>query len=132
MPGREKTDEQRVGRDLIRFNPTHAKKEHLSDLLHQWSTLREAIQEAFKMKTSNTHQQMNIGIKLYQDLLVQVSESDSFDQEELKDYEILPLNGQERYTFIIMNSNRYSAFCQLNELFDETNKKIARLRIKAT
>ncbi|MGE6488802.1 YpoC family protein [Paenisporosarcina sp. NPDC076898] len=117
---------------MIRFDPTHAKKEDLSELFNQWSTLKETIQDAFKVKNSETHQQMKNGIKLYQELLLQVSESNNFDPEELKYYEILPLNGQERYTFIVMNSNRYSAFCQLNELFDETNKKIARLRIKAT
>lgn len=126
-----KKAKQRIGRNLIRFDAKHAQKEHLSGILSQWSTLKEMIKDAFKLKNKGVHEQMLLGIKLYEDFLVQVSESTSFKPEEIQDYEILPLNGKERYIFIITNSNRYVASSQLNELFDETIKKIARLRIKS-
>lgn len=116
---------------MIRFDAKHAQKEHLSGILSQWSILKEMIQDAFKLKNKGVHEQMLLGIKLYEDLLVQVSESTSFKPDEIQDYEIFPLNGKERYIFIITNSNRYVASIQLNELFDETIKKIARLRIKS-
>lgn len=114
---------------MIRFDATLAQKEQLSEIFNQWMALKEKLQIAFELKSESAANQMLLGIKLYENLLVQVSESTVFNPDDMKDYEILPLNGQERYTFIVLNLNRYAAYCQLNELFEETKKKIARFRI---
>lgn len=114
---------------MIRFDATQAQKEHLNEIFNQWTELKELIQVSFKLKNESVANQMILGIRLYENLLVKASESKVFNPDDMKDYEILPLNGQERYSFIISNSNRYAAYCQLNELFEETKKKIARLRI---
>lgn len=114
---------------MIRFDATQAQKEQLSEIFNQWTALKEKLQVAFELKNKSAANQMLTGINLYENLLVKVSETTVFKPDDIQDYEILPLNGQERYTFIVINSNRYAAFCQLNELFEETKKKIARLRI---
>ena len=41
-----------------------------------------------------------------------------------------PINFSERLEFIIKNTHNYTSFRQLEELFKETKKKIARLRVQ--
>jgi len=45
--------------------------------------------------------------------------------------EVLPINGVERLTFIKAKPGQYACYRQLDELFKETKKRAARLRLQA-
>ena len=98
--------------------------------MQQWFSVKDRIQSAYEQKEKHVHSHMLLSIELYQKLLVEASETDVFDSVELKNYEVLPLNGAERFEFIVNQPSHYVAYRQLNELFEETRKKIARLRIQ--
>lgn len=109
----------------------NSQKEQINAVLQQWSAVKDQIQSAYKQKDiEEVHSHMLLAIELYQKLLVEASETDVFDAAELKNYEVLPLNGDERFQFIVTQTSHYAAYRQLNELFEETRKKIARLRIQ--
>ena len=115
---------------MIRFEPNGAQKELVEEILKEWIPYKKAILQAHEERRTDTKNAMLISIELYGKLLSQVSTTSEFHAHELKEYEVLPLNGEERYLFIIGKPEKYAAFCQLDELFEETKKKIARLRIK--
>jgi len=114
---------------LIRFDKC-SQKEHINVILQQWSAVKNRIQSTYEQKDKDVLSHMLLAIELYQKLLVEASETVVFDLVELKNYEVLPLNGEERFEFIVTQPNHYAAYRQLNELFEETTKKIARLRIQ--
>ncbi|MFC6038562.1 YpoC family protein [Paenisporosarcina macmurdoensis] len=114
---------------MIRFDK-FSQKDHLNGILQQWFAVKDRIQNAYEQKDQNVHKHMLVAIELYQKLLVEASETVVFDSVELKNYEVLPLNGEERFEFIVTQPSHYAAYRQLNELFEETTKKMARLRIQ--
>ncbi|HLG27574.1 MAG TPA: hypothetical protein VI423_07295 [Paenisporosarcina sp.] len=114
---------------MIRFDK-NSQKEHINAIIQQWSAVKDRIQSAYEQKDKEVHSHMLLAIALYQKLLVEASETDVFDPGELRNYEVLPLNGEERFEFIATQLSHYAAYRQLNELFEETKKKIARLRIQ--
>ena len=99
-------------------------------IFDEWALIRKNLHIAFEQRDNHAQQSMKEAIMLFEKLLVQVSCIDKFECNDLKQYEVLPLNGVERYAFIAKNPIHFASFRQLDELFDETNKKIARLRIK--
>lgn len=114
---------------LIRFN-NHSQQEHINAVLQQWSFIKEHIQHQFKQKNEDVQSHMLQAISLYNQLLVEASETNVFEANTVGEFEVLPLNGEERYKFISTYPSRYAAYRQLNELFEETRKKIARFRIQ--
>jgi hypothetical protein len=114
---------------LIRFDKL-SQKDLINVILKQWLAVKDRIQNAYEQKDKDVHSHMLVAIELYRKLLVEASETVVFDSVELKNYEVLPLNGEERFKFIVTQPSHYAAYRQLNELFEETTKKIARLRIQ--
>ena len=114
---------------MIRFDK-FSQKDHINVILQQWIAVKDHIQNAYEHKDKDVHSHMLVAVELYQKLLVEASDTDVFDSVELKNYEVLPLNGEERFEFIVTQPSQYAAYRQLNELFEETSKKIARLRIQ--
>lgn len=72
---------------------------------------------------------MEQAISLYEELIVFSSEQSSSLLENHQ-YEVFPLNGLERLQFIKARPGQFASFRQLDELFKETKKKIARLRVQ--
>ncbi len=114
---------------MIRFNTINAQKEKIDVILNEWNEIKSCIQVSFNQRNKEVYKEMQDGISLYQKLLRQVSEASNCQDQILEDFEVLPLNGNDRYQFITNNPSLYVAFRQLDELFEETKKKIARLRI---
>lgn len=114
---------------LIRFNK-HSQQEHINAVLQQWSFIKEHIQHQFEQKNEDVQSHMLQAISLYNQLLVEVSETNVFEANNVGEFEVLPLNGEERYEFIVTYPSHYAAYRQLNELFEETRKKMARCRIQ--
>lgn len=98
----------------------------LVDTWHgEWEALQQAIHAAHTARDGSAQSLMEHGIALFERLLV-----DSAAGGE-GDYELLPINGAERLTFIKMRPGQYACYRQLDELFKETKKRCARLRLKA-
>lgn len=114
--------------NLIQFDKEY-KQEDVYALLQQWSSVKEQIHRGYEHKNIEVQSHMLQAISLYNKLLVEVSDTEIFDANDMKKYEVLPLNGEERYKFVVTNSSHFAAYRQLSELFEETTKKIVRLRI---
>lgn len=84
-----------------------------------WSQLEKEISLLHSTKEKKAETEMKQGIELYKALL---------DQCTAEDEKLEPLNNSERLAFIEANRSTYAAFRQLNELFNEMQKKIASKR----
>ncbi|WP_342600884.1 YpoC family protein [Psychrobacillus sp. FSL H8-0483] len=84
-----------------------------------WIEIRVQLTELFKDKRKPTTELMENGIVLLANVLEKAEGA-------------APLNFEERFAFIKKNKHNYAAFRQLDELFNETKKKIARLRVMKT
>lgn len=94
----------------------------------QWEQLQHQLTELFKHKSESKKELMSSGIQLFESILVKV-EGITFQKEGMAQYTVAPLNVSERYDFVLGNSGNYAAFRQLDELFKETKKIIARKRV---
>ena len=103
-------------------------KEIVDAWFAEWEVLSERIHAAHNARNSKTaNELMEQGIALYERMLV-----DSSDASETagNDFELYPINGKERFQFICMRPGQFACYRQLDELFKETKKRAARLRIK--
>lgn len=87
----------------------------LHNELDKWNDLKIQLVVLFKEKDTARLQLMDQGIQMLEAIVEQEGEA-------------APINFAERFTFIRNNKHNYTAFKQLDELFKETKKKIARLR----
>ncbi len=83
--------------------------------LDEWEFIREELIVLIKTNDNKKIELMRKGIDLLMAILNEVAEA-------------APLNYIERIIFIESNLVKYVAFVQLEELFKETKKKIARIR----
>ena len=83
---------------------------------NKWKEYEALLTELFKDKSGSTSELMEKGILLLADVISKAEEA-------------TPLNFVDRFSFIKKNKQNYAAFRQLDELFIEVNKKIARLRV---
>lgn len=116
---------------MIHFHVEKASPQTVKQLLNEWESLHLKISEAHKSRNGSVKELMFQGIELYNRLLVSISDVKDFDAQDIPKYEVLPLNGEERYRFVLSKTEHYVSFIQLNELFIETKKKISRMRILA-
>lgn len=94
----------------------------------QWEQLQHQLTGLFKHRNESKKELMSSGIQLFESILVKV-EGITFQKEKIAQYTVAPLNVLERYEFVLSNSGNYAAFRQLDELFKETKKIIARKRV---
>lgn len=85
-----------------------------------WSLLVEEINVLHRARKTSAQAKTQQGIVIFKDLLEQCT-TDEFTLE--------PLNNAERLEFISENAASYAAFRQLQELFNELQKKIAAKRV---
>lgn len=96
---------------------------------NEWETMREGIHEAHERRDGSAQQFMVKGIEHFEHFIVTSSITDvPFSQHS--DYELMPINGMERLQFIKARPGQYACYRQLDELFKETKKRCARLRMK--
>ncbi|MFJ7826299.1 YpoC family protein [Psychrobacillus sp. NPDC096623] len=82
---------------------------------YEWEIIREELMGLSRTKDMKKVELMRKGIELIVSILDELVEA-------------APLNYKERISFIESNLERHVAIVQLDELFKETKKKIARLR----
>ncbi|TQR19743.1 YpoC family protein [Psychrobacillus vulpis] len=85
------------------------------DNLTEWKKIREKLVTLYKENDSSKGEFMEKGISLLEDIVS-------------KNTDASPINMEERFHFIKSNKHIYTAFRQLDEMFKETEKRIASLK----
>ncbi|MGG0655618.1 YpoC family protein [Rummeliibacillus pycnus] len=104
-------------------------KEIVDAWMNQWETFRQSIHQSHSARDGNAKEIMLKAIQLYESFVVSASVGHDVFQEN-EQYEILPINAVERLSFIKTRPGQYACYRQLDELFLETKKRCARLRLK--
>ncbi|AMQ06847.1 YpoC family protein [Sporosarcina psychrophila] len=104
-------------------------KELLAPYFDQWETVRDQIEAFYDQKDHQAVELMNVAIDNYSELLEQGGKVLD-DRKGKVVYTLLPLNGIERFEFVKDKITSHYAHVQLDALFTETKKKVARLSIQ--
>jgi hypothetical protein len=103
-------------------------KQAVDEWYAEWETLREVIHKAHETRDASAKVLMEQGIAHFEQFLLITSEKTDLIQQTVT-YELLPINGMERLSFIKMRPGQYACYRQLDELYKETKKRCARLRL---
>lgn len=103
-------------------------KIHTASHFEKWDTVKEKIKSLYDEKSPDAVKLMEIAINDYTQLLEYGGKELDKKTGESVDI-LLPLNGVERFDFIKSRINSHYAYVQLNELYEETRKKAARLSV---
>lgn len=114
---------------MIQVNKQLLAKEIVDPFFEQWDQLSKQIYQSHENRDKKAASLTEQGIQLFERLVVKVSVTD-VDEMLNEDYEVLPINGLERLAFIKARPGQYACFRQLDELFKEIKKRIARLRVR--
>ncbi|MGE7926166.1 YpoC family protein [Lysinibacillus sp. JNUCC-51] len=101
------------------MNVEAIEKEKIDAWFAEWTELEGQIHAAHDARNGEAKGLMEKAILLFERLV-----QDAGD-------EVLPINGVERLTFIKAKPGQYACYRQLDELFKETKKRAARLRLQA-
>lgn len=115
---------------MITVKIEHIQKDQVAPFFEQWEKLCTEIYEMHQNRNKEVIVVMEKGIKLYEQLILFASGQVDSTIRQNEQYEVLPLNGMERLQFIKDRPGQFACFRQLDELFKETKKKIARLRLQ--
>lgn len=114
---------------MILVNKEQISKERVDAWFKQWEALREEIHSAHDKRDGSALDLMLKGIAHFEQFIIDSSQlEDAFSTQN--DYELMPINGMERFQFIKMRPAQYACYRQLDELYKETKKRCARLRLK--
>lgn len=111
---------------MIKVNKEAISKEIIDDWFAEWETLQAQIQTAHEARNGEAKSLMEQGIVLFEKLLLESASTEAGADE---DFELYPINGRERLQFIKDKPGQYACYRQLDELFKETKKRAARLRL---
>ena len=114
---------------MIEVNKEMISKERVDEWVAKWESLNTNIFAAHDCRDGSAEGLMQQGIELFEAFIVEASQSDA-EFHINADYEIMPINGMERIQFIKARPGQYACYRQLDELFKETKKRCARLRLK--
>lgn len=113
---------------MIEFIKDEISKDKVDAWLEKWQDISPAIHEAHDRRDKTAATFMESGIELFEQFIAKVSGVTALNEQE--EYEVLPLNAMERIAFIKRKPGQYACYRQLDELFTETKKRCARLRLK--
>ncbi len=100
-------------------------KEKFEAFFSYWSEKRLLIEKAYDEHNTLAIEMMNDVIVNYENLLA-LAETEMSLQSGLGILRISPMNGQERLQFVKDNIHNHRSFIQLDALYLETKKGIAR------
>ncbi|SOC19847.1 hypothetical protein SAMN05880501_11169 [Ureibacillus xyleni] len=115
---------------MIQVNKQALQKEKVDPYFEKWDQISALIHEAHSNRSNNTKPLMEQGIALFEQCVIDCSDVEDSSMNEKEQYEVLPINGMERILFIKARPAQYACYRQLDELFKELKKRLARLRIK--
>lgn len=128
MPRRTKKREEGACDTLIEVKKDKISKDAVDAWFAEWQQRQEAIHEAHSKRDKAVKELMQQAIELYEQFIKDSSDESVIRTNET--YEILPINGMERLQFVKTRPGQYACYRQLDELFVETKKRCARLRLK--
>ncbi len=103
-------------------------KELFSPFFMKWETHRGQIELFYNQRDRQAIEMMEEAIRDYEELLQRGGEI--LDERKGKMINtLLPLNGEERFQFVKDKISSHYAFVQLDALYTETKKKVARLSL---
>lgn len=106
-------------------------KDDVEPFFTRWQELSILIHQAHDQRNDEARSLMEKGILLFEQCILTCSEMEQQAFIEMEEYEVLPINGMERLLFIKARPGQYACYRQLDELFKELKKRLARLRIKS-
>lgn len=101
-------------------------KQDVQHHFDDWHHLQAMIHEGYANHARNTQALVEEGLLLFRQLLLDGGLQEVEGRDTAK---LMPLNGEERLQFIEHHIHLRHAFIQLAALFEETEKKAARLTI---
>lgn len=108
---------------------TQFDKEILAPFFEEWESIREEIAALYAQQDRQVIDVMTTAIEKYQALLDYGGQEPNERTGKI-DYVLLPLNGEERFEFVKAKIASHYAYVQLDALYTETKKKVARLAIQ--
>lgn len=115
---------------MIPCLPNQITKERVDKWYMEWELLRNHIHAAHDERNGQAKQLMEQGIQLFWNFILESSQTTSTAINRQDEFELMPLNGSERLQFIQLRPAQYACYRQLDELFKETKKRAASLRVK--
>ena len=106
--------------------PAPFSKVNVQHHFDRWDALKEQIHTCYAERNPEVRQLVKEGVILFRQLLQDGGQMKEGEQSIDK---LMPLNGEERLQFIEAQRHHHHAFIQLAALFEETEKKAARLTI---
>ncbi|MEG0472510.1 MAG: hypothetical protein RR588_09260 [Solibacillus sp.] len=113
---------------MIAVNKVKISKEAVNAWYANWEQFQHKIHLAHDARDSSVAQLMQQAIEQFEHFIVSSSETEAAFSET-EPYELMPINGMERLSFVKMRPGQYAAYRQLDELYKETKKRCARLRL---
>lgn len=113
---------------MIAVRTERISKEAVDEWFAAWQFQQQAIHDAHSNRDKTVKKLMEQAITHYEQFVLAASNVATLDVTET--YELLPINGMERLQFVKMRPGQYACYRQLDELFIETKKRCARLRLK--
>lgn len=107
-------------------------KERVDAWFTEWEALEARIHAAHNARNGEAKELMEEAITLFERFLIASANSSESTFNKDATYEVMPINGTERLAFIKAKPGQYACYRQLDELFKETKKRTARLRLQAT
>lgn len=105
-------------------------KLEVQSYLQKWEKMKTDILALHAMREETVGEDLLEALDLYYELIKHTHGLETLDGQIIEQLEALPLNGKERLDFIARSPKQYASFQQLDELFNETVKKIARIRVQ--
>ena len=113
---------------MIGFHVEAISKDIIDAWCGEWEVLEVRIHAAHDARNGEAKGLMEEAIVLFERLLI---DSADVGEASSETYEVMPINGAERLAFIKTKPGQYACYRQLGELFKETKKRTARLRLQA-
>lgn len=100
-------------------------------ILEEWQSVKELLDDLYRSRDfKNTKAWMDKGIELFLQFMVQTNDMPFFkDTIPYDQFEIKPVNLEERLEFIIERPNLYHSYRQLSELMSEQEKHFVKKNI---
>lgn len=113
---------------MIEVNQEAISKERIDEWYTEWEKVSKQLNEAHTARNKmQSLELMQKGIAMYDKLLLDSAVTEAFIDA---DFELYPINGKERLQFIKARPAQFASYRQLDELYKETKKRAARLRLK--
>ena len=90
--------------------------------------MEEAIRTMHTARDKAVKEAMVAAIRHYEQFIIAASQTDQMHIKAGDEFMCMPINGTERFLFIQAKPGQYACYRQLDELFKETKKRMARLR----